>query len=95
MMYGAKQRKGIENYQLLQLRNVVKTNGKEVQKDFVTKYRELKIESNRGKQAPCADTYIMGKRSLSRQRYHDQRTRRDSQGRDFYQERRSRAHSRG
>ena len=59
MMYGAKQRKGIENYQLLQLRNVVKTNGEEVQKDFVTKYRELKIESNRGKQAPCADTYLM------------------------------------
>ena len=50
MMYGAKQRKGIENYQLLQLRNVVKTNGEEVQKDFVTKYRELKlnlIEINR------------------------------------------------
>merc|ERR1712240_713005 len=95
MMYGAKQRKGIKNYQLLQLRNVVKANNNEVQKEFVTKYRELKIESNRGKQAPCADTYIMGKRSLSRQRYHDQRTRRDSQGRDFYQDRRSRADSRG
>ncbi len=94
-MYGAKQRKGIENYQLLQLRNVVKTNGEEVQKDFVTKYRELKIESNRGKQAPCSDTYLMGKRSLSRQRYHDQRTSRDSQGRDFYQDRRSRNDSRG
>merc|ERR1712243_113449 len=95
MMYGAKQRKGIENYQLLELRNVVKTNGDEVQKDFVTKYRELKIESNRGKQAPCADTYLMRKRSLSRQRYHDQRTRRDSWGRDFDQERRSRNDSRG
>merc|ERR1712126_615399 len=95
MMYGAKQRKGIENYQLLQLRNEVKANSNEVQKEFVSKYRELKIESNRGKQAPCADTYIMGKRSLSRQRYHDQRTRRDSKGRDFYQERRSRADSKG
>merc|ERR1711873_140328 len=93
MMYGAKQRKGIENYQLLQLRNVVKANNNEVQKEFVTKYRELKIESNRGKQAPCADTYIMGKRSLSRQRYHDQRTRRDSQGREREEkERRKRAH---
>ena len=58
-MYGAKERKGIENYQLLKLRNVVKTNSEKVQKDFVTKYRELKIESNRGKQAPCADTYLM------------------------------------
>merc|ERR1712112_682659 len=95
MMYGAKQRKGIESYQLLQLRNVLKTDSDEVQKEFVSKYRELKIESNRGKQAPCVDAYIMGKRSLSRQRYHDQRTRRDSKGRDFYQERRSRANSRG
>ena len=88
-------RKGIENYQLLELRTVVKTNSEEVQKDFVKKYRELKIESNRGKQAPCADTYLMRKRSISRQRFHDQRTRRDSQGRDFYQDRRSRNDSRG
>merc|ERR1712240_399761 len=95
MVYGAKQRKGIENYQLFQLRNMGKTNSEEVQKDFVTKYRELKIESNRGKQAPCADTYLMRKRSISRQRYHDQGTRRDSQGRDFYQDRRSRNDSRG
>ena len=95
MMYGAKQRKGIENYQLLELRNVVKTNSVEVQKDFVKKYRELKIESNRGKQAPCANTYLMGKRSLSRQRYHEQRTRRDSKGRDYYQDRKSRNDSRG
>merc|ERR1712082_559191 len=78
MMYGAKQRKGIENYQLLELRKVVKADSAEVQKDFVKKYRELKIESSRGKQAPCADTYLMGKQSLSRQRYNDQRTRRDS-----------------
>merc|ERR1712237_240787 len=63
-----------------------------VQKDFREKYRELKIESNRGKQA---DTYYMGKQSLSRQRYHEQRTRRDSQGRDFYQERKGRNDSRG
>ena len=44
MMYGAKQRKEIENYQLLELRKVVKADSVEVQKDFVKKYRELKIE---------------------------------------------------
>merc|ERR1712237_221465 len=46
LMYGAKQRKGIENYQLQELRNVVKADSIDVQKDFVKKYRELKIESN-------------------------------------------------
>merc|ERR1712243_401373 len=59
MMYGAKQRKGIENYQLLELRKVVKADSVEVQKDFVKKYRELKIKSNRGKQAPCANTFSL------------------------------------
>ena len=59
MMYGAKQRKGIENYQLLELRKVIKADSTEVQKGFVKKYKELKIESNRGKQAPCANTYLM------------------------------------
>ena len=48
LMYGAKQRQGIENYQLQELRNVVKANSVEVQKDFVKKYRDIKIESNRG-----------------------------------------------
>merc|ERR1712121_354503 len=95
VMHGAKQRKGIESYQLLQLRNVLKSDSNEMQKEFVSKYRELKIKSNRGKQTPPVNTLIMGKRSLSRQRYHDQRIRRDSRGRDFYQERRSRADSRG
>ena len=61
MMYGAKQRKGIENYQLLELRKVVKANSVEVQKEFREKYRELKIESNRGK---TAETFYMGKQSL-------------------------------
>merc|ERR1711867_2706 len=95
LMYGAKQRQGMESYHLQELRNVVKANSVEVQKDYKKKYRKLKIESNRGKTAPCADTFYMGKQSLSRQRYHDQRTRRDSQGRDFYQDRRSRNDSRG
>merc|ERR1712173_232888 len=59
MMYGAKQRKGVENYQLLELRKVVKASSVEVQKEFRKKYRELKIESNRGK---TAETFYMGKR---------------------------------
>merc|ERR1712029_454864 len=45
--------------------------------------------------ALCAETFYMGKRSLSRKRYHEQRIRRDSQGRDFYQDRRGRNDSRG
>ena len=52
----------------------------------------MKIESNRGKPA---ETFDIGKQSLSRQRYHNQRTRRDSQGRDYYQERIGRSDSRG
>ena len=39
--------------------NNLKADSTEIQKDFVKKYRELEIESNRGKQAPCADTYLM------------------------------------
>ena len=49
MMTGTKQRKGIENYQLLELRKVVKANEATGQRDFREKYRELKIESNIGK----------------------------------------------
>ena len=70
MMIGARKRKGIENDQLLELEKVVKANKETVQKDFRDKYRELKIESNRGKPA---ETYYMGRQSLSRQRYHEQR----------------------
>ena len=92
MMIGARKRKGIENYQLLELRKVVKANEETVQKDFREKYRELKIESNRGKPA---ETFYMGRQSLSRQRYNEQRTRRDLQGRDFYEERKGRSDSRG
>ena len=92
MMIGARKRKGIENYQLLELRKVVKENKDTVQNDFREKYRELRIESNRGKPA---ETLYMGKQSISRQRYNEQRTRRDSQGRDFYEERKGRSDSRG
>ena len=65
MMHGAKQRKGIESFQLHQLRDVLKTESNEMQKDFVSKYRELKIESNRGKQTTPVDTLMMRNRSLS------------------------------
>ena len=91
MMVETKKIKGIENYQLQELRNVVKANGDDVMKDFRDKYRALKIESNRGK---AAYTFYMGRKSLSRQRFHSQKTRRDSQGRDYYQERK-RSDSRG
>ena len=70
----------------------MKANKETVQNDFREKYREIKIESNRGKPA---ETYNMGKQSISRQRYNEQRTRRDSQGRDFYEERKGRSDSRG
>ena len=56
MMVETKKRKGIENYQLQELRKVVKANGDNVLKDFRDKYRELKIESNRGKPA---ETFYM------------------------------------
>ena len=95
LMYGATQRQGTSDYHLQELRKVVKAQGLEVQKDFVKKYRELKIESHRGKQGPCAKTLYMGTPSKSRQRYQDQRIRSDSKGRDFYQDRKSRNDSRG
>ena len=64
MMVETKKRKGMENYQIQELRNVVKANGDDVMKDFRDKYRELMIESNRGK---AADTFYIGRQSLSRQ----------------------------
>ena len=42
---------------------MVKGNGDDVMKGFRDKYRELKIESNRGK---AADTFYIGSQSLSR-----------------------------
>ena len=63
-MHGAKQRKGIESFQLHQLRDVLKTESNEMQKDFVSKYRELKIESNRGKQTTPVETLMMRKRMM-------------------------------
>ena len=69
MMMQAKKRKGIESFQLQGLREVVKKGGEEVMKEFREKYKELKIESNRGK---VTDSYYMRNQSLSRQRFHSQ-----------------------
>ena len=92
MMVQTRKRKGVESYQLQELRKVVKEIGDAVLTKFRDKYKELKIESNRGRHA---DTYFMGKESTSRQRYQNQRIRRDLQGRDYYQERKGRSDSRG
>ena len=95
LMYGATQRQGTTDYHLQELRRVVKTRGTNMQKDFINKYRELKVESHRGAQAACADTLYMGTPSKSRQRFEEQRIRRDSKGRDYYQDRKSRRDDRG
>merc|ERR1712115_675425 len=95
LMYGAKQRQGTSDYHLQELRKVVKAKGVDMQKEFITSYRELKIESHRGKSGSCAETLYMGTPSKSRQRFQEQRTRTDSKGRDFYQDRKSRKDSRG
>merc|ERR1712115_121174 len=95
MMYGATQRQGTTDYHLQELRKVVKARGTNMQKEFITKYRELKVESHRGAQAACTWALYMGTRSKSRQRYEEQRIRRDSKGRDYYQDRKSRHDDRG
>merc|ERR1711895_394079 len=95
LMYRATQRQGTMDYHLQELRKVVKTRGIDMQKDFVKKYRELKVESHRGAQAACAETLYMGTPSKSRQRFEEQRIRRDSKGRDFYQDRKGRLDDRG
>ena len=74
MMIETRKRKGMENYELAELRNIVKENGEDVMKKFRTKYRELKVEPNRGK---VNDSYYMGHQSASRQRFHSQRMRRE------------------
>merc|ERR1711873_354202 len=72
LMYGATQRQGKTDYHLQELRKVVKTRGINMQKDFINKYRELKVESHRGAQnTPVNTVNMMRKSSKSRQRYHD------------------------
>merc|ERR1712240_851593 len=56
------------NYEMFTLQVPIRKHGKpeiviassaEVQKDSVKEYRKLKIEFNKGKQTPCADTYLL------------------------------------
>ena len=102
-MIETKKRKGMDKFELTEMRNVVKKGGDNVMKNLKDKFRELKIESNRGEVIECN---YMGKESPSRARYHEQRrrresqnrdfrTRRDSQGRDYFQDRRGMEDSRG
>ena len=42
MRIGVRKMKGIENYQLLELRKLVKANGETVQKDFRQKIQRVK-----------------------------------------------------
>ena len=92
MMIETKKRKGIESFQLQELRNVVKAGGEEVMSEFRNEYWELKIESNRGK---TTEAYYMGNQSLARTRYNNQRNRTSSQGRDYHSNQRNRTGSQG
>ena len=84
MMMQTEKRKGMEKFELQDLRNIVKQGGQEVMPDLRKKFREMKVESNRGK---VTDSYYMGHESIPRQRYQEQR-RRESQGRDWERTRR-------
>ena len=104
MMVETKRRKGMETFELQEMRNVVKEGGVEVMNNLKNKFRELKIEGNREQEV---NVYYMGKESVSRLRYHEQRRRgelqdrdwqgmrRNLQGREYYQDRRGRDDSRG
>ena len=103
-MVETNKRKGMDRFEVVEMRNVVKAGGDEVMKNLKNKFRELKIESNREGVIECN---YMGKESPSRIRYHSQRRRResqsgdsnrirrDSQGRDYFQDRRGTRDSRG
>ena len=49
MWIETKRRKGMEKFELQQIRNVVKEGGIEVIKNLKGKFKELKIEGHRGK----------------------------------------------
>ena len=103
-MIESRKRKGMELYELHEMRNVVKEGGIEVMSNLKNRFKELKIEGNREKETK---TYFMGKESASRWKYHEQRRRGESQERDWqrgrkesqgkgnYQDRRWRDDSRG
>merc|ERR1712002_1412847 len=93
MMVQTKKRKGVEGHQIQGLKDIVKKGGDEVIEQFREKYKEMRIESNRGK---VSEAYYMGHESRSRQRYQSQqRIRKDSRGRDYFQDRKGRTDSKG
>merc|ERR1712002_1276195 len=93
MMIQTKKRKGVEGHQIQSLREIVKKGGDEVIEQFREKYKEMRIETNRGK---VSEAYYMGHESRSRQRFHSQqRVRKDSRGRDYFQDRKGRTDSKG
>ena len=70
MMIETKKRKGLESFQLQELRNVVKAGGEEVIGNYREKYKELRMESNRGK---ATEAFYMGNQSLARTRHNSQK----------------------
>merc|ERR1712002_1376485 len=93
MMIQTKKRKGVEGHQIQGLKDIVKKGGDEVIEQFREKYKEMRIESNRGK---VSEAYYMGHESRSTQRFHSQqRVRKDSRGRDYFQDRKGRTDSKG
>ena len=92
MMIQTRNRKGIESHELTQIRDIVKKNEDDVMKEFRNKYRELKIEPNRGK---VKEALYMGNQSESRKRFHDKRQRTQSRDRGYYQDKKRREYSQG
>ena len=77
----------MESHELAELRNIVKENGNYVMRRFRNKFRELKVEPNRGK---VTEALYMGSQSESRKRFHDKRQRSESRNRGYYQDKKRR-----
>merc|ERR1712112_692091 len=60
---------------------------------FIQRYRELKIEFNREKGTACTNVKYLNSQSTARKRF--DRIRRDSKGRDYYQDSKNRIDTRG
>ena len=69
MMIQTNRRKGVESHQKQQLREIVKIGGQDVMTRFRERYKELRIETNRGK---VTDAFYIGHESRSRQRFYIQ-----------------------
>ena len=92
MLLQTKDRKGIESHEYTEFRTIVKDNGTDVMKRFRNRYRELKVEPNRGK---AIETNYMGSQSESRKRFHDKRQRSQSRDRGYFHDKRRREDSQG